>query len=52
MYKDISKEQLREQLFSKYFEVEDGVLAIDFVSRLSFIPKIWKELHFMCEKNI
>lgn len=43
---------LRNQLFDKYFEVENGVLATDLVDKLSFIPQLWKKLHILCENNI
>lgn len=48
----MEKDILRSQLFDKYFEVEDGVLARDLVSKLSFIPEVWRKLHSLCEKNI
>jgi hypothetical protein len=46
------KRGLREELFQKYFEQTDGILAIDFIHRLSFIEESWKQLHRLCEKNI
>lgn len=49
---NITKEALRNQLFAKYFEVKDGMLAVDLMNRLSFIPETWKELHTLCVKNI
>lgn len=48
----MEKEVLRNQLFDKYFEVEDGVLATDLVDKLTFIPELWYKLHDLCEKNI
>lgn len=46
------KETLRNQLFDKYFEVEDGILATDLVDKLSFIPDLYEKLHTLCENNI
>lgn len=48
----MKKTELRNQLFDKYFEVENGILATDLVDKLCFIPKLWKKLHLLCEKNI
>ncbi len=48
----MEKAQLRDNLFAKYFEVTDGVLATDLVAKLSFIPELWKSLHALCEKNV
>lgn len=48
----MEKKVLRDNLFAKYFEVENGIEAIDLVNRLKFIPELWKELHHMCERNI
>lgn len=48
----MEKEDLRNQLFDKYFEVKNGVLATDLVDKLSFIPELWKKLHTMCENSI
>lgn len=48
----MDKATLRDTLFQKYFQVEDGILISDFVDKLSFIPKVWKKLHFLCKKNI
>ena len=38
----MDKDLLRNQLFEKYFEIEDGIFAIDLVDKLSFI----KTYHF------
>ena len=46
----MDKATLRDTLFQKYFQIEDGILISDFVDKLSFIPKVWNELHFLCEK--
>ncbi len=48
----MDKDLLRNQLFEKYFEIEDGILAIDLVDKLSFITEVWKELHILCQNNI
>ena len=48
----MDKELLRDALFQKYFQIEDGILISDFLDKLSFIPKTWQELHTLCEKNI
>ncbi len=48
----MDKTILRDKLFDKYFEVEDGIEAADLVNKLSFIPELWKKLHALCEKNI
>ena len=47
----MSKDELRDQLFAKYFEIEDGILATDLVEKLAFIPKhiiiyitFWKKM--------
>lgn len=48
----MEKTELRNKLFEKYFEVENGVLATDLVDKLSFIPKLWEELRALCQKNI
>lgn len=48
----MDKDTLRNKLFEKYFEVNDGVVAKDLADKLSFIKEIWKELHVLCEKNI
>jgi len=48
----MNKTVLRDKLFEKYFEVEDGILAIDLVDKLSFIPELWEQLHLLCEKNV
>lgn len=47
-----SKEILRKKLFDKYFELENGILAIDLVDKLSFVPEVWKRLHTLCIQNI
>ena len=34
----MDKESLRDNLFAKYFECKDGILATDLVNQLHFIP--------------
>lgn len=48
---NIFKRKLREELFQKYFEQTDGILAIDVIHKLSFIEEAWKEIHRLCERN-
>lgn len=48
----MDKESLRNKLFDKYFEVEEGILATELVDKLAFIPNAWQELHLLCEKYI
>ena len=48
----MNKELLRNCLFDKYFENQDGILASELVNFLSFIPETWKKLHKICEENI
>ena len=48
----MEKDALRNRLFERYFEVQKGIKAIDFVSRLAFIYDLYHELNGLCEKNI
>lgn len=48
----MDKITLRDTLFQKYFQIEDGILISDFMDKLSFIPETWNELHLLCESNI
>ena len=48
----MSKDELRDQLFAKYFEIEDGILATDLVEKLAFIPGTFAHLHTILENNI
>ena len=48
----MDKVVLRDKLFNKYFNVDDGVLVSDLTNKLSFIPDVWNKLHIMCQKNI
>ncbi len=43
---------MRDNLFRKYFENQEGIVANDLVNTLSFIPETWKKLHKICEDNI
>lgn len=46
------KALLRDQLFSKYFEVKDGISAKDLVQATSFITEKWQELHRILEQHL
>ena len=48
----MNKSLLRDRLFQKYFQIEDGILISDLVNKLSFIPKVWSQLHFLCVNNV
>lgn len=48
----MDKSLLRDRLFKKYFKIEDGVFISDLVNSLSFIPEVWKKLHYLCENNV
>lgn len=48
----MEKALLRDKLFAKYFENEDGINAYELVSNLSFIPKTYQKLHILCEENV
>ena len=48
----MDKVKLRDNLFQKYFDVQDGVLVSDLTNKLSFIPDTWNKLHVLCQKNI
>ena len=52
MQNNSDKEELRNKLFTKYFEVEEGLNATELVDKLSFIPEVWNKLHTLCENNI
>ena len=43
---------LRDLLFQKYFDVDNGIFVKDLNDMLSFIPDVWNKLHIMCQKNI
>lgn len=44
--------KLRDSLFEKYFEVEEGVLISDLVKATNYITETWNSLHKLLEKNI
>lgn len=48
----MDKNILRNNLFEKYFEDDNGILAVDLVDKLLFIPETWEHLHLLCEKKI
>lgn len=48
----MDKSLLRDKLFQKYFQEEDGILISDLVNNLSFIPEVWRQLHFLCVNNV
>ena len=48
----MDKSELREKLFQQFFYVEEGILATEFLDKLSFIPDTWKKLHSLCVMNV
>ena len=52
MKNNTNKEELRDKLFAKYFEVKEGIKATELVDKLSFIPEVWDNLNALCENNI
>lgn len=48
----MEKNTLRDILFEKYFQIEDGISVKSLNEKLSFIPETWNKLHVLCEKNI
>lgn len=46
------KDALRNQLFAKYFESDEGILVTDLLEKLSFIADTWQTLRELCIKNI
>lgn len=44
--------KLRNQLFEKYFENQEGIELTTFVNRMSFITDTWKHLHKLLEENV
>lgn len=48
----MDKVELRNKLFEKYFEVEDGVLITDLISSMSEVSNKWKILHEMFVNNV
>lgn len=49
---DEFKTNLRNNLFEKYFEVEDGILLSDLVESTNFITQTWNYLHELLQKHI
>lgn len=48
----MEKTQLRNKLFNKYFEIEEGIPVIDLTGKLDFISEVWKKLRLLCMTNI
>lgn len=48
----MEKVELRNKLFEKYFEVDDGVELGSFVKRVAYIQKIYQELQKIFEANV
>lgn len=48
----MDKVLLRDTLFKKYFQIENGISVKELNEKLSFIPKTWNKLHTLCEKSI
>lgn len=48
----MTKDELRNQLFAKYFEVEEGIEAKELMTKLKNIRETWKNLHALIEQNI
>jgi hypothetical protein len=48
----MSKDKLRNELFDSYFEITEGVLAIDLVDKLSYVRETWAGLHKICVDNV
>lgn len=48
----MDKATLRDLLFNRYFQIENGVSISDFLEKLSFIPETWKKMHLLCQNNI
>lgn len=43
---------LRDSLFAKYFECQDGILITELVTRLHFITDAYAQLNKMCTENV
>lgn len=43
---------LRDLLFQRYFQIENGILVSELTEKLSFIPETWRKLHILCENNL
>ena len=48
----MNKMLLRDRLFQKYFECDDGILISDLLDKLSYIPIVWMKLKQFCQANI
>jgi len=48
----MEKQELRDQLFQQFFNMDNGILAKDLLDKLYFIPEAWRKLRTMCLKNI
>lgn len=48
----MDKVLLRDTLFKKYFQIQDGISVKELNEKLSFIPETWNKLHALCEKSI
>ena len=48
----MDKVLLRDTLFKKYFQIENGISVKELNEKLSFIPKTWNKLRTLCEKSI
>lgn len=46
------RDKLREKLFAKYFEVDEGINVIKLVEYLKPVRSTWKKLHALLEKNM
>lgn len=46
------KPELRNRLFEKYFEVEDGVNIKDLMDSIIVVTDTWQDLHKILEKNL
>ena len=48
----LNKSLLRNNLFELYFQNNEGILAKDFIEKMSFIHETYQIINEMCEKNI
>lgn len=48
----MDRDELRNQLFEKYFELDEGIILKDLVKDLSFVVDIYKDLHKLFVENI
>lgn len=47
----MDRTELRNRLFEKYFEVEDGIVLSDLMKNVSGIVKVWQDLHKILESH-